>query len=162
MIFRRSKSNGNAQVAGPSVIAQDVVIEGNVSTAGELHIDGTVNGLVRAQACIVDANGIVEGEIVADEVFVRGRVVGPIRGNHVHLYSGAHVEGDVINDSISIENGAYIYGSIRRASEPAAYTAARQPYPREPILGTTPRFDFTQDPAPESDLYRPIKVVKTR
>jgi cytoskeletal protein CcmA (bactofilin family) len=63
----------------------------------------------------VPARQRMQGEIVAEEIYVRCRVIGPIRDNHVQLRAGAHVEGDVINQSIAIENGAYCCGSIRRS-----------------------------------------------
>ena len=104
--------------SAPSMVAQDVTIEGNITTTGELHIDGTVYGTVRARSCVIDLNGFVHGEITADEVYIRGRVIGPIRGTHVNLYAGAQVEGDILNETISIENGANIYGMISRAEAP--------------------------------------------
>lgn len=129
MFFRKSrdkspKGNSNSggrhrqRSAGPSLLSMDLVIDGSVSTAGELQIDGTINGMVRARAVVVDANGVVYGDITAEEVIVRGRVIGPIRAVHIHIYSGAHIEGDVINQTLSIENGAHVDGKIRRVEDP--------------------------------------------
>lgn len=160
MFFRkRKKSNGTPiqEAASPSLISRDVVVEGNLVTAGELHIDGTVHGNVRARSCVIDVQGVVEGEVVAEEIFVRGRVIGPMRGVQVHLHNGAHVEGDVVNESIEIENGAYIYGSIRRSDDPLSepsmvgnYTSP-SPY--------TPAMDFGAD---DDNVYRPVKVIRPR
>ncbi len=162
MIFRRfgrKKSNGNGEAirgsAGPSLITNDVVIEGSVVSPGELHIDGTVRGNVRAKSCVIDMQGVVEGEVVAEEIYVRGRVIGPIRGVHVHLYAGAHVEGDVINESIGIENGAYIYGSIRRSEDPLSEPSMVAPYGRN----YTSAIEFSPQ---DDDTYRPIKVIRPR
>ena len=137
MIFRKSKSGASATpaparetpkqdavskkpkpAAGPSILTSDLALEGNLATNGELQIDGTVHGSVRASACIVEANGAVHGPIVAEDVFIRGRVIGPICGVHVTVVAGGHVEGDVLNQSIAIENGAYIDGKIRRSEDP--------------------------------------------
>jgi len=124
MFFKRFRKSarGNGQPshveAPPSYIGQEVVVEGSLVSAGELHIDGTVHGNARAQAVVIDRHGAVHGEVAGEEVLVRGRVIGPIRGVHVHLFPGAHVEGDVINETISIDHGAYIYGSIRRSEDP--------------------------------------------
>jgi cytoskeletal protein CcmA (bactofilin family) len=118
MIFKRSKPappRPSAIVAEPSYIARDTTVEGDVISEGEIHIDGSVHGIVRAHTCLVDRRGEVRGEISADVVYVRGRVVGPIHGGHVQIEAGAHVEGDVTNETISIENGAYVLGSIRHA-----------------------------------------------
>jgi cytoskeletal protein CcmA (bactofilin family) len=174
MIFkslRRKKSNGNGQrpPAGPSIISSDVVIEGNVTTAGELQIDGAVHGIVRAHSCVIDMQGVVQGEIIAEEVFVRGRVIGPIRGLHVHLHAGAHVEGDVINETIAVENGAYIYGNIRRSDDPLAEPASSRPtyapaqqsydYGRAPAL---PDFGPASNASGLDQDFRPIRAVKPR
>lgn len=160
MIFRRlsrkkDSGNGSHQPSGPSLITRDVVIDGNVVTAGELHVDGTVRGNIRSKACVVDMQGIVEGEIVAEEIFVRGRVIGPMRGVHVHLHAGAHVEGDVINESIEIENGAYIYGSIRRSDDPLSEPSMVSPYTQN--YGAPLDFGASDD-----DVYRPVKVIRPR
>lgn len=158
--------NGTQKSAGPSIIAQDVVIEGNVTAAGELHIDGTVYGSVRASSCVVDMNGFVQGEIVAAEVFVRGRVIGPISGNTVNLYAGAQVEGDIVNQSISIENGANVYGMISRMDSPLDMSATAAPVAaREPTFTPSPTVGFNQDNTydrqPEN-VFRPLRVVKPR
>lgn len=126
MLFRRSqnknKPGNNARRArtGPSIITDEVVIDGNLITGGELQIDGTVNGDVRARAAVIDANGIIHGEVAAEEVVVRGRIIGLIRGINVHIFAGGHVQGDIINESISIENGAFIDGKICRSDDPLA------------------------------------------
>jgi cytoskeletal protein CcmA (bactofilin family) len=139
MLFRRFRKNArpNGQAAHvdapPSYVGQDVVVEGSLVSAGELHIDGTVHGNARGQAVVVDRHGAVHGEVIAEEVLVRGRVIGPIRGVHVHLYPGAHVEGDVTNESISIDNGAYIYGSIRRSEDPLGEPAPQLFRPTGPL-----------------------------
>jgi cytoskeletal protein CcmA (bactofilin family) len=164
MIFKRPKnsSNGVRSIpnSSPSMVAQDVTIEGNITTTGELHIDGTVYGAVRARSCVIDLNGFVHGEITADEVYIRGRVIGPIRGTHVNLYAGAQVEGDILNETISIENGANIYGMISRAEAPQSNGLAVRDG-----SGHSPSLSFTQDNFSTDngdDSYRPIKVVRPR
>jgi cytoskeletal protein CcmA (bactofilin family) len=159
MIFKRLRktTNGDAHrgQAGPSIISADVVIDGSLVTAGELQIDGTVNGSVRAHSCVVDMQGVVQGEIVAEEVYVRGRVIGPIRGNHVQLHAGAHVEGDVINQTIAIENGAYIYGSIRRSENPMSEPA------NAPSPGYTPVTSLFGQNTYADEAYRPLRAIRS-
>jgi cytoskeletal protein CcmA (bactofilin family) len=164
MFFKKSRAkspkDGSAgrqrqrQRSGPSLLSLDLVIDGSVSTGGELQIDGTINGTVRARAVVVDANGVVYGDITAEEVIVRGRVIGPIRALHIHIYAGAHIEGDVINQTLSIENGAHVDGKIRRVEDPLSepldeapgyagwgqnYAPVYEGYPQEnvyPLSGT--------------------------
>jgi len=167
MIFKRPKqgSNGAASTscATPSMVAQDVTIEGNITTNGELHIDGTVYGAVRAHSCVVDLNGFVHGEITADEVFIRGKVIGPIRGIHVNLYAGAQVEGDILNETISIENGANLYGMISRSETPLANGQTPPSPPLQENFVNTPGLSFEQEnylSAQDDDSYPPIKILR--
>jgi len=129
MIFKRlrnKKSKDNSAKKkparrgslGPSILTGEVVIDGHLLSGGELQIDGEVNGDVRARAVVIDVNGVVHGEVAAEDVFIRGRIIGPIRGLHVHILNGAHVEGDVLNETISIENGASVDGKIHRVDNP--------------------------------------------
>jgi cytoskeletal protein CcmA (bactofilin family) len=123
-----AKPSRDAQVpaaAEPSFIGRNCVFEGHITCEGELHIDGTVRGTVQAGLCVIDEAGVVQGNVSGHIVHVRGRVLGPIQGSTVVIHAGAHVEGDVYNDNISIENGAYVYGSIRHNTSPAP--AATQP-----------------------------------
>ena len=125
MFFSRKKKNVPKQrgpqpvAAEPSFIGRNCVFEGHINCDGELHIDGTIRGTVRAGLCVVDEAGVIHGSVSGDVIHVRGRVLGPIQGANVFIHAGAHVEGDVFNDTISIENGAYVYGSIRHNAAPA-------------------------------------------
>ena len=163
MLFRRFRKSGrsNGQAAHidapPSYVGQDMVVEGSVVSGGELHIDGTIHGNARAQAVVVDRHGAVHGELVAEEVLVRGRVIGPIRGIHVHLYPGAHVEGDVINESISVDNGAYIYGSIRRSEDPLSEPGAEIFRPK-----ALPADDKPDDLDVLDEDNLPAKIIRPR
>ncbi len=129
MLFNKSRKGGQPPQKepvrgarqGPSIVAGDLVIEGNLITGGELQIDGTVNGNVQARGVVVDVQGVVHGEVAAEEVFVRGRVIGPIRGVNVTIVAGARVEGDVSNHTIAIENGAIVEGRIHNASQSSEY-----------------------------------------
>ena len=105
-------------VDGTSVLTADVVLEGNLVTSGDLQLDGTLHGSVQARHIIIESTGAVSGHVVAEEVIIHGRVIGPICGVRVHLAPGAQVEGDVLNQSIVVEDGAFIDGQIRHSEDP--------------------------------------------
>lgn len=95
---------------GSSVLARDLVFEGNVSGDGELTIDGQIKGDVRVNRLIVGDTGSVEGSVQAENVDVRGRVVGSVNGKQVRLLSTAYVDGDISHEQLAIEVGAYFQG----------------------------------------------------
>jgi hypothetical protein len=56
----------------------------------------------------------VEGNIVAEELTIGGRVKGTIHANRVRLNSTAVVEGDIYHRSLAIEENAQFEGMSRR------------------------------------------------
>jgi len=111
---------------GLSTLSSDLVFEGNVSGAGDLQIAGQVKGDVRVGRLIVGETGAVEGNVQADYVEVRGRVVGGVQGKQVKLVATAYVDGDITAEQLSIDVGAFFQGRVaqgqRQAPAPAAVT----------------------------------------
>jgi cytoskeletal protein CcmA (bactofilin family) len=103
---------------GPSVIGSDLIIMGNLESKGEITIEGQIQGDIHCAMLLVGEMAQVTGGIVAEEVIVRGKVMGSIRGNKVTLQSSAHVEGDVFHRALAIEQGAFFEGKSRRADDP--------------------------------------------
>ena len=104
--------------AAPSVLSSDLIIKGNLQTTGDIQIEGTLEGDIKAYLLTVGESATVKGEVIADDVVVNGRVVGCVRGLKVRLTSTARVEGDVIHKTIAIESGAHFEGSVKRNDDP--------------------------------------------
>lgn len=102
----------------PSILSSDLTITGNLVTSGDIMIEGTVEGDIRAHLLTVGEGATVKGECVADDVVVNGRVVGCVRGLKVRLTAQARVEGDIIHKTIAIESGAHFEGSVKREDDP--------------------------------------------
>jgi cytoskeletal protein CcmA (bactofilin family) len=120
-MFSKRKTNEGGQRNSrvmPSLISADVHIVGTLSAEGEMQIDGKVEGNVRAQKAVIGSSGVINGEIVAEEIVIRGEVNGPIRGRLVQLSAGARVVGDIVHGTISVESGAAFEGNIRRSDTP--------------------------------------------
>ncbi len=101
-----------------SQLSSDLVITGNLKTTGDVQIEGTVEGDIRAHLLTVGEGATVKGECVADDVVVNGRVIGRVRGLKVRLTSTARVEGDIVHKTIAIESGAHFEGSVQRQDDP--------------------------------------------
>lgn len=96
----------------PSIISSDVVIKGNISTSGEIQLDGTVEGDVKSNSVTIGENGTVKGKVMADDVVVKGTVKGSITGRNIRLEKSAKLTGDLCHQTLSIEAGAYIEGNL--------------------------------------------------
>lgn len=104
----------------PSIIGPDLTIHGNLSSKGQVQIDGDVQGDIHGTHVIVGERARITGGILADEIVVRGHVMGSIRGRRVMLQAQSHVEGDIYHQALAIEQGAFFEGKSRRSDDPMA------------------------------------------
>ena len=79
-----------------STIGEDLTIIGNVTSKGELHLNGQIQGDVH---CMLGENAQLKGGVVAEDVMVRGRLIGSVRALRVMLQSTSHVEGNLVHKS---------------------------------------------------------------
>ena len=119
----------------PSILSNDLHITGNVKTTGDIQVEGTVEGDIRAHLLTVGESATIKGEVVADDVVVNGRIVGRVRGLKVRLTATARVEGDIIHKTIAIESGAHFEGSVQRQDDPLS---GAKPAPTPPSATATP------------------------
>lgn len=94
-------------------------IDGNLETEGEVQVDGRITGNIRCAHLTVGRDAVILGDITAEEVVVRGKVTGVIRGNRVILQDGAQVESEIFQSKLTIEEGANFKGMIRDHAEPS-------------------------------------------
>lgn len=124
------------QHSAPSILSSDLAVTGSISSDGEVQLDGSVEGDIRAGSVTIGEKSVVKGEVIADTIIVRGKVVGKIRGRQIQLAATARIEGDITHSSLSMENGAFFEGQCRHASDPtnATQKAAVKPpiRPRAP------------------------------
>ena len=97
-----------------SVLAEDLHIDGSVTSAGEIELRGKVVGVVTAPAITVLPSGEIDGAAIGHDVSVTGRVSGRIAAKNVTLVTGAGVLAEITHDRIVVENGVHFEGSLRR------------------------------------------------
>jgi cytoskeletal protein CcmA (bactofilin family) len=107
----------------PSVIGEDLTITGNVTSKGEIQVDGIIEGDVNCGSLLLGDKSQITGGVIAEDVVVRGRVIGSIQGLRVTLQAQSHVEGDIYHQSLAIEQGAYFEGKSRRSDDPLSIKA---------------------------------------
>jgi cytoskeletal protein CcmA (bactofilin family) len=101
-----------------SILSADLHVTGNMKTTGDIQVEGTVEGDIRAHLLTIGETATIKGEVIADDVVINGRIVGRVRGLKVRLTSTARVEGDIIHKTIAIESGAHFEGSVQRQDDP--------------------------------------------
>ncbi len=98
-----------------NTISKDTSIDGNVETSGNLRIEGTVKGNIRAKSKIVLGNsGVVEGKIYAQTADIEGTVKGTVQVvGLLTLKSNAHIKGDINTGKLVMEAGAVFDGRCK-------------------------------------------------
>jgi cytoskeletal protein CcmA (bactofilin family) len=98
----------------PSIISTDFRVIGNVTSEGDVQLDGTIDGNLKAKSLVVGPSGSIRGEVKADRIQIQGSVTGPIRARTVEIAKTAKVMGDVFYESLTVETGALIDGACKR------------------------------------------------
>lgn len=121
----------------PSIISADMVLNGSLSSEGEVQLDGSVEGNIRAGSLTIGEEASVDGEVIAETVIVRGKVKGSIRARQVQLAATARIEGDIVHSALSMESGAFFDGHCRHSSDPVA-DAGGSSTAKAPAAASTP------------------------
>ncbi|WP_147104149.1 polymer-forming cytoskeletal protein [Tateyamaria sp. syn59] len=136
----QSEFKASAPKAKPpaSLLSADLHITGNMKTTGDIQVEGTVEGDIRAHLLTIGESATIKGEVVADDVVINGRIVGRVRGLKVRLTSTARVEGDIIHKTIAIESGAHFEGSVQRQDDPLNAGGAKPKPQHQPAPAPQP------------------------
>ena len=147
-----SKSPGpSASKMVPSIIGEDLTIRGNVTSKGEIQVDGEIEGDIRCGSLLLGDKSKVTGGVAAEDVVVRGHIVGSVRGLRITLQAQSHVEGDIFHQSLAIEQGAYFEGKSRRSDNPLAEIKAPEYHSRRSIT----QFAQREIKAPLTEIKAP-------
>lgn len=129
------QSQGHASMAEapaksvPSIISIDLSVHGNLSSNGEIQIDGNVEGDISCKALIVGTKGSVSGEIKAQTVRIHGSIKGQVRAKSVFLASTAQMSGDIEHESLAMEPGAFMEGHCKRIATEKSSVSKPAPKP---------------------------------
>jgi cytoskeletal protein CcmA (bactofilin family) len=146
-----------------------LTVRGTLVSAGDVQIDGKIDGDVRANALVVGEKATIMGDIYAEEAIVRGRIEGNIRARKVQLCATCHVEGNILHEALSVEIGAFFEGNCRHSDNPLADApdgsdrkapprppqSVAAPAPAKPAVTPPPPTDGL--PLPPGASYSPLK-----
>ena len=98
-----------------TIIAGDVIIEGNISSSSKLRVLGKVTGNISSTSDVV-IEGVVDGEINGNNIYLIDCVANNniIAENDVSVTEKTQINGDVT--SVQLSNGGKIIGNIKADS----------------------------------------------
>jgi cytoskeletal protein CcmA (bactofilin family) len=107
-----SSEPATTQPTSASIIASGTTVEGDITSSGDIRIDGTLNGNIQCSAkVIIGAQGQVKGDISGQQADIMGKVNGTIRVKELlMLKGGSNVAGNLFAAKLSIEPSANFNG----------------------------------------------------
>lgn len=99
------------------VIGRGIEIRGNLSGAGDLIVEGRVEGQISLKNMLtIEESGQVQADVEVESIVINGRMSGNIQAtDKVAVSSSARVVGDIKAPRVVIEDGARFKGSIEMA-----------------------------------------------
>lgn len=96
-------------------ISGAITVTGNVTSAGDLVIDGRVEGAIEIgnHNLTIGETAAVVADLIARDVTVAGSVKGNVLGSgKVELKKNSTVEGDITAPRFAMEEGAVLIGKV--------------------------------------------------
>lgn len=113
------RNDGKPQNRIDSLIGAGTRVEGNITFAGGLRIDGEVKGNIEAtegsgsSILVLSEQASVEGKVSVANFVINGTVVGPVTASEsLELQAKARILGDVEYSLIEMCQGAVIEGRL--------------------------------------------------
>ena len=102
-----------------SILNRGIHIEGNLRAEGDIRIDGTLNGnLVCQGRLVIGEHAVIQGDIVAENIDMAGKVTGHIRvRDTLYLRETAELTGDVTVAKFVVEPQAKFVGNCCMLSQ---------------------------------------------
>ena len=116
-MFQQIKNKAVSTLQGENtsvnIIGHGTIIEGEVSSNGDIRIDGTVKGSVSTKAkLVIGSSGNVEGDVFCQNADISGTVKGKsIVSELLYLKSSSKFNGDIVTGKLVVEVGAAFTGS---------------------------------------------------
>lgn len=102
-------------VSSTNVISKETKIVGDIRAAGNIRIEGQLEGLVESKTKIVIGDSAtIKGNLQAPEMEISGKVEGEVTcSGTLYLTKTAVILGNISTQKLVIENGASFNGDCR-------------------------------------------------
>ncbi|MDR2395649.1 MAG: polymer-forming cytoskeletal protein [Endomicrobium sp.] len=105
------KQSKNLLESVETLIGENAVIEGSITTDKVIRIDGKITGNINAYGVIVGQKAEITGDIETKNIIISGLIKGNINASEtIEVLSQANIVGDIKANILSIAQGACFYG----------------------------------------------------
>jgi cytoskeletal protein CcmA (bactofilin family) len=121
MFNGKSKSDVLGEVpagTSTSLIGAGTSLKGDITSNGDLRIDGTLEGNIHCSAkVVIGANGVVRGDINGQQADIMGKVTGTIKVKDLlQLKGGSQLNGNIQASKLQIEPAANFNGECHMSA----------------------------------------------
>nr|MBC7612686.1 polymer-forming cytoskeletal protein [Pseudopedobacter sp.] len=114
-MFKKQKTDslqGDQKAGSINIVGVGTEIVGDLSTKGDIRIDGKITGTVISKAkVVIGTTGEVIGNIFSESAEISGIIIGDVSSSELlFLKATANIKGDIIANKLVVENGANITG----------------------------------------------------
>ena len=106
-LFFDSKKNSTL-----SIIGEGIDFSGEINTEGNIHIDGIMRGIIRANEVVIGPNGEFDGEIIADILIINGTIKGKFSIKNLHIRKEGLLQGRAKYEILVVDIGGRIQGEL--------------------------------------------------
>ncbi|MDH4467546.1 MAG: polymer-forming cytoskeletal protein [Bacteriovoracaceae bacterium] len=106
-------------------LGENCELIGNVTWTGDTYIGGKIQGnvFIEKGTLYVEETGVIVGDIHAQDIVIRGKIVGNISAkNKIVAQSPAGLEGKIISGKLSVFPGAKLRLSAQVGSKDSLHT----------------------------------------
>ena len=137
----RKNQAPSVNATATSLIARGVTLRGDVLFNGALHLDGTVEGAIHADAgsdgvLTISETGRVVGRIEVPHAVINGGVTGDIHvAERLELAPLARIDGDVHYQVLEMAAGAQVNGKMVHQAPQTIRQLTQAAIAAAPVLG---------------------------
>ncbi|CAA7197314.1 bactofilin family protein [Chryseobacterium potabilaquae] len=121
MFNNKTKSTSNGKINNEvitSIIGEDMIITGDITSKTSIRIDGTILGNVNTEKLIVlGEKANVTGNLKSKSIIIYGKLEGNINADEMQLKMTGMVNGDISVKTIEIEMGGKYNGNLMMNDE---------------------------------------------
>jgi len=123
-----------------SILAEGVEMEGELSFAHGLRVDGVVKGKIRSEAfLVIGPKGRVDAEVVIRRISINGEFRGVVRASdRVEVHREGRVYGEIFTPCLIIEAGALFEGKCNMSEQMAGGKTQNVGSDQAVSMGTAP------------------------
>lgn len=121
-------AKGSGYAADINLINMNTVVEGKITTQGNIRIDGKLTGnLIADGATVIGSTGDIKGDIQVRSLVSGGKIEGKaIVQERTVLESTSSFLGNLFTRKLIVEEGALFDGNCTMKSEPNAEPTAKE------------------------------------